>query len=358
LKPRVIFLGPVPPPYMGPTLATEVILRSALAEEFELIHLDTSDHRDIDTLGAFDFTNIWLALKFYFMLAWMIVRHRPRMVYIPKDSGFILIAKFLGRRVLCHLRGGNFGNWLAGASGLTRLYVRLVHGMVNGQIVLGECLRPLFAGIVRPERLHVVPNGKDVDYQHRPASDGAVRFLFLANMVRSKGVMDVLHAVAPVTAACPDVVFQFAGSWEDPVLRGEIEEFLAAHPHLPIRWLGQVSGAAKRDALEQADAFVFPTWYPPEGHPWVVVEAMAAGLPVISCDQGAVRESVIDGVSGFIVRKQCPPEIAERSIQLARNPALRAQMGARGRELYRERFTEAAMVRQLSQAFHAVTDEA
>lgn len=367
MKPRVIFLGPVPPPYMGPTLATEVILRSSLGEEFELIHLDTSDHRAIDTLGLFDFTNISLALKFYLLLAWMILRHRPRMVYIPisqttigylKDSGFILIAKFFGRRVLCHLRGGNFSNWLAGASGATRLYVRTVQGLVDGQIVLGESLRGLFAGVVAPGRLHVVPNGKDVDYQHRPIGDGKVRLLFLANMVRSKGVMDVLQAVPLVTRECPDAEFWFAGSWEDPVLRREIEDYLAANPHLPIRWLGQVSGQAKRDALEQADIFVFPTYYPPEGHPWVIVEAMAAGLPVIATDQGAIRESVVDGDNGFIVAKQAPGAVATRAIALVKDGGLRTRMGTRSRQLYAANFTERAMVRQLARAFHAVTDPA
>lgn len=366
-KPRVIFLGPVPPPYMGPTLATVEILRSRVAEEFELIHLDTSDHREIDTLGLLDLTNVALALKFYLQLVWMIVRHRPRMVYIPisqttigylKDSGFILIAKFFGRRVLCHLRGGNFSNWLSGASGATRLYVRMVHGLVDGQIVLGETLRGLFAGVVPPERLHVVPNGKDVDYHHRPAGDGKVRLLFLANMVRSKGVMDVLQAVPLVSAECPQAEFCFAGSWEDPVLRREIEEFLAANRHLPIRWLGQVSGQAKRDALEQADIFVFPTYYPPEGHPWVIVEAMAASLPVIATDQGAIRESVVDGDNGFIIAKQSPAAVAARAIALVKDAELRTRMGARSRQLYSANFTELAMARQLARAFHAVTDPA
>lgn len=366
MKPRVLFLGPLPPPYMGPTLATEVILRSRLAGEFDLVHLDTSDHREIDTLGLLDFTNIRLAITHYLQLFWMILRHRPCMVYIPisqttigylKDSGFILIAKLLGRRVLCHLRGGNFRNWLAGASGATRLYVKTVHGLVDGQIVLGESLRGLFEGVVKPQHIHVVPNGKDVDYRHRPATDGKVRLLFLANMVRSKGVMDVLHAVPLVTHECPEAEFWLAGSWEDPLLRREIEDYLAANRHLPIRWLGQVSGQAKRDALEQADIFVFPTYYPPEGHPWVIVEAMAAGLPVIATDQGAIRESVVDGDNGYIVGKQSPAEVAARVIALVRDPDLRAGMGARSRQLYEERFTEAAMVRQLARAFHAVAGQ-
>ena len=363
MKPRVVFLGPVPPPYMGPTLATEVSLGSRLREEFDLIHLDTSDPREIETLGAIDFWNIYLALKFYLLLFWMILRHRPQLVYVPisqttigylKDSGFILIAKVLGRRVLCHLRGGNFSNWLQSASGATRLYVRLVHGLVDGQIVLGQSLKGLFAGILPPERLFVVPNGKDVAYGAKPASAGKVRLLFLANMVRTKGPMDVLQAVPAVVERCPEAEFLFAGAWEDPVLKDEIETFLRDRPHLPIRWLGPLKGQEKQSALMSADIFLFPTYYPPEGHPWVIVEAMAAGLPVISTDQGAILESVQDGRNGFIVAKQNPAELADRAIELIRDADRRQSMGREGRRLYEERFTEERMVANLGAAFRAV----
>lgn len=363
MKPRVLFLGAVPPPYMGPTLATEVILNSSLRERFELIHLDTSDHREIDTLGAFDFLNFYLALKFYCVLLWKIICHRPALVYIPisqttigylKDSIYILASKLLGRRVICHLRGGNFKNWLSGASGATRLYVRLVHGLVNGQIVLGETLRDLFAGILPPERLYVVPNGKDIAYPEKPAADGTVRVVYLANMIRTKGVLDALHAVPAAAARCPRAQFLFAGAWEDPVLRLEIEGFLAANPGLPVRWVGPTRGREKSDLLNGADIFVFPTYYPPEGHPWVIVEAMAAGLPIVSTDQGAIVESVIHERNGFIVAKQDPEAVAGRLIQLIEDPQLRKRMGEESRRLYLAEFTEARMVARLGDALAAV----
>lgn len=363
MKPRVLFLGPVPPPHMGPSLATVVILNSSLREDFELIHLDTSDPRELDTLGAVDFQNIWLALKFYVQAVVAILRHWPDLVYVPvaqttlgylKDSGFILIAKLFGRRVICHLRGGNFGNWIASASGLTRTYVRVVHGMVDGQIVLGQCLKKLFSGIVHEDRIHVVPNGKDIRYGERPPPHEGVRLLFLANMVRTKGVLDVLAATPAIHAACPDAEFVFCGAWEDPAVRAEAEAFLRDHPELPIRWVGLVKGEEKNSVILSSDVFVFPTYYPPEGHPWVIVEAMAAGLPVISTDQGAIVESVVDGVNGFIVAKRDPAAIAEKAIRLVRDRALREAMGAASLRLYQERFTEARMVAAMKDAFNAV----
>ena len=126
---RVLFLGPLPPPYMGPTLATRIVLASPLREEFELVHIDTSDHRDLRRLGAFDFTNILLAFLHYGRLLKALLRQGGDLVYVPisqttvgflRDAGFILLARLFRRPVACHLRGGNFDVWTAGASSLTR----------------------------------------------------------------------------------------------------------------------------------------------------------------------------------------------------------------------------------------------
>ncbi|HRB38238.1 MAG TPA: hypothetical protein PK134_04995, partial [Bacteroidia bacterium] len=119
-KYTVIFLGKLPPPYIGPSVACEIILNSKLKDEFNLIHLDLSDKRDINTLAKLDLTNFYLAFKQYFQLFWYCIRYRPDLVYVPagqtnvgytRDAGYILIAKLFGIKVLTHLRGGYFLNW-------------------------------------------------------------------------------------------------------------------------------------------------------------------------------------------------------------------------------------------------------
>ena len=99
---------------------------------------------------------------------------------------------------------------------------------------------------------------------------------------------------------------------------------------------------------------MFPTYYPPEGHPWVIVEAMAAGLPIISTDQGAITESVVDGVNGFIVEKRNPTAIAEKIITLIDDTHLRHKMGKASRIFYEEKFTEKHLVENFKTCFYAV----
>jgi glycosyltransferase involved in cell wall biosynthesis len=364
LKPKIIFLGPLPPPLMGPSIATEVILTSRLKEKFKLIHLDTSDHRDLDTLNRVDFTNVFLALKHYYMLLWLIVTRWPAMVYIPisqttlgylRDTWFIVISKIFRRRVVCHLRGGNFKNWYDAAGPFTRWFVRRIHSLVDGQIVLGKTLRYLFDGIVSQEKIYVVPNGRDFDeIYNEKHHKSRFNVLFLSTFDKTKGVLDVVNAIPEVSELHPDVEFIIAGNWHKKDVTEELKKYVKNNQTHPITIVAPAHGKRKYELLNNADIFVFPTYYPPEGHPWVIIEAMAAGLPIISTDQGAITESVIDGKNGFIVEKQNPGQIAKKIKLLIKNSELRNNMGKASRHIYEMKFTEKHMVDNLKFCFNTV----
>jgi glycosyltransferase involved in cell wall biosynthesis len=354
---------------MGPTMATITILDSKLKNEFDIIHCDTSDHRRLNTLGAIDSLNLLLALKCYIVLLVLIIKNWPAAVYIPisqttlgyfKDSGFIIIAKIFNRKVICHLRGGNFRNWYLSSSALTRWFVRRVHSLVDGQIVLGECLRNLFEGIWPDEKIFVVPNGANFFYytydqnRKRYINNKKIKILFLSNLSKEKGLFDVLTAIPEIARFYENVEFVIAGEWQNKETEGEYNRFIKANFRLPINLFRAVYGRSKLDLMSSADIFVFPTYYPPEGHPWVIVEAMAAGLPIITTDQGAITESVRDGINGFIVEKRNPQQIAEKIRFLIDHPDIRKKMGEESRRLYLENFTEEKMIERLSCAFRSV----
>lgn len=364
IKPRIriLLLGPIPPPFMGPSVATEVILNSRLREEFQLIHLDTSDHRDLTKLGAIDFQNVYLALKHYLGLVWLVITRWPHVVYVPlsqttvgyfRDAGFILISKIFGRRVVCHLRGGNFKNWVDSASSMTRWVVRVVHSLVDRQIVLCERLKHLFSEIMPAEKICVVSNGRNFQIGW-PVVNGnrRTRILFMANFIREKGVMDTLEAIPDVCSRYPEVEFVFSGAWVEEGTKREFETFLKNFPQLPISIKGTVSGKEKSALLGSSDIFVFPSYYSAEGQPWVIVEAMAHGLPIISTDHGCIRDSVIDGFNGFLVQKRSPHDIAKKMDLLLEDNKLRLAMSENSRKHYETHFTEQELVKDLSDCFN------
>lgn len=361
----MLIIGPTPPPYMGPSIATQILLNSGLSKTFDLLHLDTSHHETLATFGALSRRNIFAALKHSVQLVSMILKHRPEVVYIPisqttigyfKDSIFILLSKVLGCKVVCHLRGGFFRQWLDNTNIVVRWFVRMVHSLVDAQIVLGDCLRPLFDGLVPADSIVVVPNGRDFDFQapSKPRPQRAVvKVLFLGNVIETKGVLDVARAIPLIQAAGCEAEFLIAGSLHHENVKAELEECVRAQGSDVLKLMGPVVGQEKFDLLLDADIFVFPTYFRFEGHPWVIVEAMAAGLPIVSTNHAAIRESVLDDVNGFLVAKKSPEEIAKKVIHLCQDRDLRQRMGMASRERYEAKFTEAIMIDGMAHALRS-----
>jgi len=149
-----------------------------------------------------------------------------------------------------------------------------------------------------------------------------------------------------------NVALDVIGDWTDENQRKKLMG-LCRSEAIPVTFIPAKDGREKYEYLVRSDLFLF-TPRTPEGHPWVIIEAMAAGLPIISTDQGAITESVIDGVNGFIVEKNNPQQIAEKILYLLENPEIRQRMGRASRELYLQKFTEEKMVERLAACFNTV----
>ena len=359
-KPTILFLGKLPPPYIGPAVACQIILQSKLKEEFNLVHIDLSDHRDISTLGKIDFGNFYLAFKQYYSLYKNLRKHKDAMMYIPagqttvgytRDAVFIVIAKLFGRKVISHLRGGNFLKWYTSAPAWAKWVVRKVHSKVDAQIVLGNNLRHLFNWLIPDQYIYVIPNGGNYSIPETTRNSDKIKVLYLGNFIGTKGVLETLYAVDYLKDINSNIEYVFAGAWRDDETRKAFLQFKEEHPELPVTIAGAVSGNAKFELLASSDIFVFPTYYPNEGHPWVIVEAMAAGLPVITTDHAAISESVKENVNGFLVEKKSAKAVADKIRWLAEHPDRRAEMGKKSREMYEQGFTQDIMIERLARVF-------
>jgi glycosyltransferase involved in cell wall biosynthesis len=116
-----------------------------------------------------------------------------------------------------------------------------------------------------------------------------------------------------------------------------------------VRFLGVRSDIP--DLLRAADVFVFPSRW--EGNPLSVMEAMAAGLPVVATAVGGVPELVEDGASGILVPNEDLHGLVAAMQRMAQNPDLRAQMGRAARCRAVERFD----IRQTVRAYEALYEE-
>lgn len=362
---KILILGKLPPPYMGPSIATKIILESELKNRFTLIHLDTRINKKISSFGKWNFSKMFRNIGIYLEMLRLNLYHRPDLVLIPisqttmgfiKDAGFILIAKLFARKVIIQLRGSNFKKWISESSFVTKSFVKFILGTTQGCIVLGNNLKYLFKDYYPDDKIFVVPNGGDYNFPTKTIAKEEFRILYLANLFESKGVEDVFTAIS-ILKKTTDRKFSadFIGEWVNDKTKYYCLDLLEKES-LPIRIHTSSVSDKKLNFLSEANVFVFPP-REPEGHPWSIIEAMAAGLPVISTDQGAIIESVIDNVNGFIVNIKDPKQIAEKIKLLIENEMLCNKMGEESRRIYERNFTEQKMIDNLTEVFNKVIAE-
>ena len=183
---------------------------------------------------------------------------------------------------------------------------------------------------VPAERVVVIHPGVDSQaYRPDPATPRATRptFLYLGRLKRYKGVELALRAIAAARQSRADITLDICGQGDDrPRLERLARELgLAA----AVRFLGFVPEEEKRRLLRRAWAVVFPS--PKEGWGITNVEAAACGTPALASDSDGLRESVRDGVTGYLVPHGDSAALANRMLALANDPGLVERLGRAAR---------------------------
>ncbi|NQT81075.1 MAG: glycosyltransferase family 4 protein [Candidatus Aminicenantes bacterium] len=374
-KSKIILIGSIPPPHHGANIYFQNLLNSKIKEDFEIFHLDTSDHRNLDNLSKLDFINIYLALKNIIELVWMLIKIKPNLVYIPpatvsflpylRDGLFILFVDFFSHaKIITHMHGGNYFRieFYEKSNSFVRFFIRWTLSKVDTAIVLGKSLKNIFHDFVK--NIVVVPNGTDFDpFKNKKfiiqQNNNRIFVSYLGNLFKNKGVLDLIHAAKIVLDKYKNVKFIFAGSWCKQELEIKNQAFKFIHENnlqSNIEFVGVVLNEKKENFLANTDIFVFPSWY--EGFPLVILEAMAAGCPIISTkDVGVIPEVVVDNVNGILVEKQKPNQIAGSIIKLIENPRLREEMGRAGRERFEKYYTIEQNINMMIRAFNNTLNE-
>jgi glycosyltransferase involved in cell wall biosynthesis len=161
-------------------------------------------------------------------------------------------------------------------------------------------------------------------------------------MLWSKGVADFVAAARMIKPRHPQASFiLFGGSAEDYgsknpdfIPRSWLEDL---NREGTVTWRGFTEPALIEAAMRSAAAVVLPSSYA-EGVPRTLIEAAAAGAPIITTDTPGCRDTVVDQVSGFLTSLNAPAEVAQAMATLLDNPQLTAKMGRESRQLAVSRF--------------------
>jgi glycosyltransferase involved in cell wall biosynthesis len=346
-RPRLLIVGPLPPPLGGVQLMVDMQRKSSLAGTFEIHTVNTSKN----VLRWAVETRTWRT-PFHFArdlarLSSALARIRPDVVLVHaapsvsflRDWVFMALARLAGARVVCHYHGTLHTRFPSAHTGFGRLAGRLLMRAAHRVIVLGPTYRERFAAIWKRETVVWAPNSTKVAQFQSPAADRRPRWLgdgeravlFMGRLSAPKGIWDLFDAMPLVLTRHPGTRFLLCGVAEkdaqEPQLRAAVAERGLA-PH--VTFLGSVEGLDRIMAYATSALFVLPSWT--EAFPLVIPEAMAAGLPLVVTAVGAIPDFVHDGDDGVVVPPRDPAALAAGMIRLLDDPVLCRRISERLRE--------------------------
>jgi glycosyltransferase involved in cell wall biosynthesis len=183
--------------------------------------------------------------------------------------------------------------------------------------------------------MRVNGSGVDLSYFSPALLPEKVSFIFIGRLVKEKGIHEFIEAAKQIYFAYPQAKFCVVGDvfegHPSSIDHGQLQD-LKSMPCFD--WAGQVADVA--GYIAKNSVMVLPSYR--EGTPRSVLEAMAMGRPIITTDAPGCRETVMDGVNGFLVPIKNVDALVEKMEYFLHNPRECERMGQESRKLVEQKF--------------------
>jgi phosphatidylinositol alpha-mannosyltransferase len=250
--------------------------------------------------------------------------HEP---FVPFLSLFLLRESTSVNIATFHAYAGFSPSYEFGSRAL-RGHARRLHGRIAVSAAARHFIDRFFPGDYK-----VIPNGVDVPRFAKAVpiarwQDGRPNVLFVGRHEPRKGLLDLLkaHRIMRKTGSNARLLVVGSGPQER-----EARRYVATRGLQGVEFLGRVSDSEKAQLFRTADVYASPATGG-ESFGIVLLEAMAAGTPIVCSDIHGYKGVVRRGREGLLVPPRAPRELAIAIDRLLRDPALREQMGAAGQE--------------------------
>jgi glycosyltransferase involved in cell wall biosynthesis len=349
----LLLVGPKPPPIGGSPLTVQAML--AEFERYPLIRValvNTSPALDVrKKMTGFNFEKVGRTVSIVPRYLREIRRSDAVLVFandlfaITLAPVLLLLARLAGKPFYLKPVGAGLDLFINARAKPLRKYLRGVLRSTDGVLAQTRLLKENL-GKMGLSNAHYLPGCRPSCpvTAARKNSPGELRLIFLGHITRLKGPLILLDALASLAETCEArISCDFYGPIHDEIR----EEFLERTRSLPrVRHRGMAEPGTASEIIANYDALVLPTCFDTEGHPGVIIEAMHAGVPVITTLIRTLSELVTSGENGLLVPTWDAQALAGAIRTLALDPALLARM-AEANYRRRKEFRADVVVAQL-----------
>lgn len=366
VKPKVLLILHLPPPYHGVAVMNEIVRSMPYVREVAHSRVLKMEFvRQTSEIGRFSCKKLVLSCKLFISAGREMLFFRPDIVYmVPSPHGYacvrdVLLAawiRLLGGNILFHLHGRIefaempwFKRWLfqrmfrnqslislterlaQSISGLRDVHVNIVHNAAHEEIDDNELATVLAE---RDARVPVL--------------------LFFSNLTPEKGVFDFITVVRQLISSSITVKARIAGNASREMWQRVEQEITTHGLGTVIEMHNNVNRndrAAFRRLYTASHIFVLPTYYRNEASPLVLIDALQFGMPVVATSVGGIPDMIRDGINGFIVPPRDIAALTEAVQRLVESDSLRRDMALQNRKDYEERFSVPAFERNMERVF-------
>ena len=322
-RPVVLLLGPHRAAVSGVSTHLNLLMDSALGDDFELLHFQVgSEGRDEGPVARL----LRLLLSPFALFATILFRQvsvvhlntslNPRAYW--RDLGYLLVAKLLRARVLYQVHGGKLPHEFFDGSALLTGFLRWTLSLPDIVVVLAQVELDAYRIFIPEQEVMLLPNGIDCRPfgqvpTVRSRHEYPLRLVYIGRIAREKGLYETLQGLRLATELGVDARLVIAGhgAEEDRLRRYSAALGLNGR----VTFVEPVFGADKVRLLAAADVMMLPSYA--EGLPYALLESMAAGIPVVATPVGAIPDVVAHGTHGLLVPPRDGRAIAEALVRLA-----------------------------------------
>ncbi|WP_140456662.1 MULTISPECIES: glycosyltransferase family 4 protein [Priestia] len=355
---KICVIGQLPPPIHGLSKALDILVHSTVIKKKYLLEV-------IDIKNNKKFIKNHKRIKdsnadvYYFTISQSTLGNVRDMIILNT-----ILKK--NKKIIIHYHGGYYKCLFDKMSFLQKYVNKKLLSQIDALIVLSESLKEIFVDVISPQKVRICENFVETSSLLNPVEfqqkinvidqKKKIEVLYLSNFIKTKGYYDLLNAVR--YEKCGNVIYNFAGAFLDPKNKLEFENFIEENNlQDKVMYHGIVEGDKKKSLLYNSDIFVLPTYYPKEGQPISIIEAMGNGLGIVTTRHAGIPD-IVSEKNGHVVNIKSPKEIQLAIDKFVGDRELLKSISVNNREVTLNKYKESDYIGRLDKIFDEVLNNA